>query len=54
MAVIINDLEVVVEPPPPKTQANTQAMAKKPLLTPLDFLSMRERELRNCLRLVAH
>ena len=54
MAIIINELEVVLEPPPPKAQAGGQALPQKPQFSPLDFLSMRERELRNSLRLQAH
>jgi len=54
MAIIINDLEVVLEPPPPKAQPEGQALPRKPQLSPQDFLSMRERELRNHLRLQAH
>jgi hypothetical protein len=54
MAIIINDLEVVLDPPPPKPQAGGQALPKKPQFSPMDLLSMRERELRNRLRLRAH
>ena len=54
MAVIINDLEVVLEPPPPKVQAGELPPPEKPQLSPQDLLSMRDRELRNRLRLQAH
>jgi hypothetical protein len=54
MAVIINDLEVVLEPPPPQAQAGAQPLPEKPRLSPQDLLTMRERELRNRLRLQAH
>ena len=55
MAVIINELEIVLEPPPPpKAQVGGQALPQKPQFNPLDFLSVRERELRNRLRLRAH
>jgi hypothetical protein len=54
MAIIINELEVVLEPPPPKAQAGVQTLPQKPQFNPLDFLSVRERELRNRLRLRAH
>lgn len=54
MAIIINDLEVVLDPPPPKAQPGGQALPEKPQVNPQDFVSMRERELRNALRLQAH
>jgi hypothetical protein len=54
MAVIINDLEVVLEPPPSKAQAGAPRPPEKPQLSPQDLLSTRERELRNRLRLQAH
>jgi hypothetical protein len=54
MAVIINELEVVLEPAPPKPQAGGQPPPEKPPLSPHDALTMRERELRNRLRLQAH
>jgi hypothetical protein len=54
MAVIINDLEVVLEPPPPKAQAGGPPLPQKPQFSPQDLLSMRERELRIRLRLQAH
>jgi hypothetical protein len=54
MAVIINELEVVLEPPPPKPQAAVQPSQEKPPLSPLDALTVREREVRNRLRLQAH
>jgi hypothetical protein len=54
MAIIINDLELVLEPPPPKAQAGGQALPQQPQLGPQDFLALREREVRNHLRLQAH
>jgi hypothetical protein len=54
MAIIINDLELVLEPPPPKAQPGAQALPQKPQLSPRDFVSMQEREVRNHLRLKAH
>jgi hypothetical protein len=55
MAVIINDLELVLEPPPPQTKPGGQMpVPQKPQLNPQDFLAMMEREKRNRLRLQAH
>jgi hypothetical protein len=54
MAIIINDLELVLEPPPPKAQAGGAALPQKPQVNPQDIASIRERDLRNALRLQAH
>jgi hypothetical protein len=55
MAVIINELEVVLEPaqapPPPGGQ---QAVPQKPQLNPQDLATLLDREDRNTLRLFAH
>ncbi|HUB31542.1 MAG TPA: hypothetical protein VMA31_00890 [Bryobacteraceae bacterium] len=60
MAVIINELEVVIDP-----NANTQkagapatggkpAEPTKPPLETQDFIALLDRERRNCLRVMAH
>jgi hypothetical protein len=55
MAVIINELEVVLEPPQsPPQPGGQQAVPEKPQFNTQDFLSMWEREQRNRLRLEAH
>lgn len=54
MAVIINELELVLEPPPPQAQPGGAALPQKPQMSPQDLISMHERELRNRLRLQAH
>lgn len=55
MAVIINELEVVLEPPPAEAQPGGGiAPPEKPKLNPLDLLSVIERDQLNQLRLRAH
>lgn len=54
MAIIINDLELVLDPPPPKAQPGGQALPQEPRLGPQDLLAMHERDVRNALRLQAH
>ena len=55
MAVIINELEVVLEPEPAKPGATGQtATPEKPTFSPLDLLTLLDREQRNDLRLMAH
>jgi hypothetical protein len=54
MAIIINELEVVLDPPPPKAQPGGKALPEKPQVSPQDLYSLRERERRNDLRLQAH
>jgi hypothetical protein len=60
MAVIINELEIVVDPEPAaaKTAApkvpGKAAQPVKPPLAPHDILTVLDREKRNCLRLMAH
>jgi hypothetical protein len=55
MAVIINELELVLDPPATESKptAKTQAPEKR-ALSPQDFLAMMDREQRNRLRLQAH
>jgi hypothetical protein len=57
MAVIINELEIVLEPDAPKESAQ-KAGGKpdpaKPPLAPQDVLTVLDREHRNHLRLMAH
>jgi hypothetical protein len=55
MAVVINELEVVLEPPqsPPPPGGNV-AVPQKPTLNPQDFLSIKDWEIRNRLRVKAH
>jgi hypothetical protein len=54
MAVIINELEVVLEPPPPESQQGGKPPEPTKAFSPQDFLAIKEREQRNCLRLQAH
>jgi len=55
MAVIINELEVVLEPPQAPPQPGGQLpVPEKPQFNPLDFRAMWDREQRNRLRLHAH
>jgi hypothetical protein len=55
MAVIINELEVVLEPPPGQAQQGGGiAPPEEAKLNPLDLLSVMERDQFNQLRLVAH
>jgi hypothetical protein len=55
MAVIINELEVVLEPPQAPPQPGGQsAVPEKPQFSTQDFLALWEREQRNRLRLQAH
>jgi hypothetical protein len=55
MAVIINELELVLDPPPTDTKptAKTQVPEKR-ALNPQDLFTMMDREQRNRLRLQAH
>ena len=55
MAVVINELEIVLDPPPqqPGAPAST-AVAPKFQLAPHDLLAVMDRERRNRLRLQAH
>jgi hypothetical protein len=55
MAVIINELEVVLEAPeaPPQPGGRT-AVPEKPQVNPHDLLSLVDREQRNRLRTLAH
>jgi hypothetical protein len=55
MAVVINELEVVLDPPPeqPGTQVAAPAPQRSPL-NPQDFLAVMDRERRNRLRLQSH
>jgi hypothetical protein len=54
VAVIINELEVVLEPPPPESQQGAKTGAPTKPFSPQDFLAIKEREQRNRLRLQAH
>ena len=55
MAVIINELELVLDPEPGTPQpGGAKPVPQKPPLTPLDIAAILEREKRNCLRLLAH
>jgi hypothetical protein len=54
MAVIINDLEVVLEPTPPESQQTVKPPAPQKPFSPQDFLTLMEREQRNRLRVQAH
>jgi hypothetical protein len=55
MAVIINELEVVLEPPPPVSkQGGQMPVPQKPQFKTPDFVTIMEREQRNRLRLQAH
>ena len=55
MAVIINELEVVLEPPPSEAQPGGGITPpEQPKLNPLDLLTLVERHQLNQLRLLAH
>jgi hypothetical protein len=55
MPVIINELEVVLEPPQPIPIAGAKSTPPdQPQFTPQDFRNVMEREQRNRLRLQAH
>jgi hypothetical protein len=55
MAVIINELEIVLEAESGAPQTNGQAPApEKPTLSPFDLMAILDREQRNSLRLMAH
>jgi hypothetical protein len=55
MAVIINEMEVVLEPPEaPPQPGGYQAIPEKPQLNPHDLLTLMDREQRNRLRTLAH
>ena len=55
MAVIINELEVVLDPPPPTAQSGgLPPVPEKPQISPQDFLNLFERRERNRIRLIAH
>jgi hypothetical protein len=55
MAVIINELEVVLEPPqaPPQPGGHA-AVPEKPQINPHDILTLLDRERRSQLRTMAH
>ena len=55
MAVIINELEVVLDPPQRPPQPGGQLpVPEKPMPNAHDFLTVMDREQRNELRLLAH
>jgi hypothetical protein len=60
MAVIINELEIVLDPDQAASKAagpkvpGKAAEPEKPPLSPQDILTVLDREKRNCLRLMAH
>lgn len=55
MAVIINEIEVVLEAPPAPQKPGGQGTApEKPMLNPQDLLTVLDREQRSELRLRAH
>jgi hypothetical protein len=54
MANIINELEVVLEPPAIQPKGGGKAPSPKPQVNPHDLLTIRDREERNRLRTVAH
>ncbi len=55
MAVVINELEIVMEAQPGAPQANGQAPTpEKPTFGPQELMAMLDREQRNDLRLLAH
>ena len=55
MAVIINELEVVLEPEKGAPQPGAQMPpAEKPPFSPMDLMSVLDNEQRNHLRLLAH
>jgi hypothetical protein len=54
MAVIINELEVVLEAPEAPPQPGGHAVPQKPQVNPHDILTLMDREQRNLLRTLAH
>ena len=54
MAVIINELEVVLEPQPPAPPATKPQEQEKGTLNPFDLLTVIDREKHEDLRLRAH
>jgi len=60
MAVIINELEIVIDPEqavqktPQQGGAGTSSEPERPPLAPQHILTVLDREKRNCLRLMAH
>jgi hypothetical protein len=55
MAIIINELEVVLEPATGRPQPGGQMpVPEKPQFSPQDLQAVLDREQRNCLRLLAH
>jgi hypothetical protein len=55
MAVVINELEVVLEPEAGQAKAGGQMPpAEKPPFSPQDLLTVMDREQRNDMRLMAH
>ena len=55
MAVIINELEVELEPQPGKANASGHTPPpEKPTLTPLDLITVQDQLQRNHLRVMAH
>jgi hypothetical protein len=54
MAVVINELEIVLEPPEQPGPQAAASSPQKPALNPQDFLAVMDRERRNRLRLQAH
>jgi hypothetical protein len=55
MAVIINELEVVLEPPPPDAQPEgSPPVVEKPQISSQDVFTLFERRERNQMRLIAH
>lgn len=55
MAVIINELEVVLEPTtPPPAPGTTTGVPKAAQIGPHDILTLLDRELGNSLRVLAH
>jgi hypothetical protein len=55
MAVVINELEVVLEPPAaPPQPGGLPAVPSKPQINPHDILTVLDREQRNRLRVLAH
>jgi hypothetical protein len=54
MAVIINEVEVIVERAPETSQGDPRAVTTPPPLRPIDFSDIIERQLQAALRLHAH
>jgi hypothetical protein len=55
MAVIINELEIVLEPPPPTAQpGGLPPVPEKPQISPQDVFALLERRERNQMRILAH